>query len=247
VITTMNDFIPARARVGLGCVALGAVLLAAVQAPAISGTTQVAWPGRPVRAEADWPAGVLELVNDPLRAAGWNPWFSEWPNDVNHYEFKVRGTDDVNHLLERLAAIRGARAQVRLNPGQEARALAFTTVLNEGSGTAVVFRIGSQQRINEWYERLPEAEPGVRKFGVHRYTNAPTATPPTLTLYVGHETIDLAQLKIPAAVDVVADRTPSQRARQPDENLFQAIDDLAARHKAASTRAADPQPGPNSK
>jgi hypothetical protein len=31
--------------------------------------------------------GSFDLVNDPLRTQGWNPWFSEWPNDMNFYAF----------------------------------------------------------------------------------------------------------------------------------------------------------------
>jgi len=43
--------------------------------------------------------------------------------------------------------------------------LAFSTVLEEGNGAAVVFSIGSQKRIDQWYQHLREVEPGVRQFG----------------------------------------------------------------------------------
>ncbi len=146
--------------------AFGALVLVATNTLAMSGTSQVAWRGKPVPAQPDWPAGVLELVNDPLRTEGWNPWFSEWPNDVNYYAFKVSGTNDVNRLIAKLAAIKGAKPQILLNPGKEARVLAFTTVLDEGNGAAVVFSIGSQERVNQWYRAVEGrggGGPGIRR------------------------------------------------------------------------------------
>lgn len=117
-------------------VAFGALALIATNTFAMSGTSQVAWRDKPVPVQPDWPAGVLDLVNDPLRTEGWNPWFSEWPNDVNYYAFKVSGTNDVNRLTAKLAAIKGAKPQILLNPGKEARVLAFTTVLEHQTKSA---------------------------------------------------------------------------------------------------------------
>jgi hypothetical protein len=196
------------------------LLLAAVaSSSAMSGTTQVAWPGKPVTAEADWPAGTVALLNDPLRAAGWNPWFSEWPNDVNHYEFKPRTTNDVNRLVAGLAAIKSDRLCLILSPEQEPRGLGFTTRLPASNGVAAVFALGSQQRIDQWYPHLLESSPGVRKFGVHTFSEAPKATPPTLTLYVGSPAIDLTALSVPANVQVTGvkpaadDPDPARRSR----------------------------------
>jgi hypothetical protein len=229
-------------RIRLWLVAAGLVVLPATSATAMSGTSQVAWRGKPVAAQPDWPAGVLELVNDPLRTEGWNPWFSEWPNDVNYYTFKVGGTNDVNRLIAKLAAIKGVRARVALRPEREARALAFTTVLPEENGTAVVFSIGSQQRINEWYERLQEVEPGIRAFGVARYHEPPQAHPPTLTLHTGHSAIDLKNLKIPPSVEVTAVVSAADRAEGKNAAVIKAIDDFVAGHRAKPAGPAQPQP-----
>src|SRR5512136_1443436 len=110
-------------------VTLGLLVLTSRSAPAMSSTDQVAWRGKPVAAQPDWPEGVLDLVNDPLRTDGWKPWFSEWPNDVDFYAFQVSGTNDVNRLIAKLAAIRSTEARVLLYPDKEPRALGFTTVL----------------------------------------------------------------------------------------------------------------------
>ena len=56
--------------------ALCANLLLPQPASAMSGTSQVAWPGKPVMTVSNWPEGTMMLVNDPLRLSGWNPWFS---------------------------------------------------------------------------------------------------------------------------------------------------------------------------
>ena len=221
--------------------ALGLLVLAAANAPAVSGTDRVAWRGKPVRAQPDWPEGVLELVNDPLRAEGWKPWFSEWPNDVNFYTFEVTGTNDVNRLIANLAAIKCAKPRVRLYPGKEARGLGFTTVLDEGNGAAAVFSIGSQKRIDEWYQHLKEVEPGVRAFGVARYHETPKAQPPTLMLYAGNPAIDLKHLQIPPAVEVRAAISAAERAKGENAAVIKAIDDFVAGHRAGSDAPAEKQ------
>lgn len=219
-------------------IVLVAQLSSLQQASGISSTSQVAWSGKPVVAVASWPDGVLALVNDSRRMEGWNPWFSEWPNDVNWYEFKIHSTDDVNQLIGKLAAIKATNVLVRLNPGKQAAALAFSTVLPEKKRIAAMFSVGEQQRINEWYQRLPESEPGVRKFGVARYKEVPVASPPTLTLYAGHEAIDLEKLVVPASVQVVSDVRPNEKS---PENITKAIEAFVAKHKARAS-AATPKP-----
>jgi hypothetical protein len=220
------------------------LVLTAANALAMSGTSQVAWPGKPVAARADWPEGVLDLVNDPLRTEGWNPWFSECPNDVDFYSYAVEGTTNVNHLIAKLAAIKGAKARVLLYPDKEPRVLALTTVLGEDNGAAVVFSIGGQQRMNEWYQHLHEEKPGVRVFGVHRYQEPPEAQPPTLALHVGNGAIDLKGLKIPASVKVQAVVSDAERAEPKTAGLVKAINDFVAKHAA---KPAPQQPEPTSK
>jgi hypothetical protein len=190
---------------------------------------------------------VLDLVNDPLRTEGWNPWFSEWPNDVNYYVFRVGGTNDVNRLMAKLAAIKGAKARVLLYPDKEARVLAFTTVLDEGNGSAVVFSFGSQERINQWYEHLKEGEAGVRVFGVHRFHAPPEAQPPTLAVHVGNEAIDLQSLKIPPSVQVQAVISDTDRADGNKAAVIKAMNDFVARHQTKSATPAPKQPAPTSK
>ena len=188
-----------------GVTFLCALCFHAPTARAMSGTSQVAWSGKPVVGVAGWPEGALALINDPLRTDGWNPWFSECSNDVNFYEYKIHDAGDVNHLLKSLAGIKTTNATLRLNPGKQATALGFSTVLPKTNQTAAVFSVGNQSLLHEWYQRLPEIKPGVRRFGVTEFTNAPDSLPPTLTLYVGHQAVDLQKLQIPDTVMVVAD------------------------------------------
>jgi hypothetical protein len=234
-------------RRGSRLAALAVVVLAATSALPMSSTTQVAWRDKPVPAQPDWPEGVLDLVNDPLRTEGWNPWFSECPNDVNFYAFQVSVTNEVNRLIAKLAAIKSQKAQVFLYPDEEARALAFTTVLDEGNGAAVVFSIGSQERMNQWYQHLREEEPGVRIFGVHRYHEPPTAQPPTLTLHVGNKAVDLKSLKIPTSVEVTAVVSASDRAAGKNASLIKAIDDFVAQHRAKPSKPAEEKSKPITK
>jgi hypothetical protein len=205
-----------------------ACLLGAITAFGMSGTDQVAWPGKPVSAETNWPPGTVELLNDPLRAAGWNPWFSEWPNDVNHYEFKPRTTKEVNHLVALLAAIKADRVCLILSPEQEPRGLGFTTRLQPSNGVAAVFAIGRQKRIDEWYQHLDETSPGVRKFGVHTFTEPPKAMPPTLTVYVGNPIIDLQALQVPAIVQVTSTKLSADDTDPARQSRSKAIEEFIA-------------------
>ena len=216
-----------------------ALWLVPLCALARSSTTKVAREGQPVSADSDWPEGVLELVNDPLRTDGWNPWFSEWPSDVNHYGMKVRNVDDINHLIAKLAAIKVTNAQVCLRPEKEVGALGFTTQIEKGNGLAATFSIGNQKRINQWYERLPKPESGPREFGVHRLTKPPEAVPPTLTLYVGHAAVDLKRLSVPTKVNVISEIPEVYRQKQPDDPAIKTIDGFIATHLQQRTLVRD--------
>ena len=70
------------------------------KADAIGGTSQIAHKGQPVRADPRWPAKLEEFLNQPTRGDGWNSWFSEWPNDVRHYEFEVSDAAQLDTLVE---------------------------------------------------------------------------------------------------------------------------------------------------
>jgi hypothetical protein len=221
--------------------AIGLLQAAGLSALGMSGTDQVAWPGKPVAAETDWPVGTADLANDPVRAAGWNPWFSEWPNDVNHYEFKPQSSQDVNRLLTRLAAIQAPQVCLILSPEPEPRGLGFTTVLGRSNGVAAVFALGSQRRIDEWYQRLAESVTGERQFGVHKLTAPPKALPPTLTLYVGQPVVDLQTLAVPARIEVTTNRS-AQRADAPTEARIEAIAAFLARRLPAPGATKTPPP-----
>jgi hypothetical protein len=163
---------------------------------AMGGTSVVATKGKATYVSPTWPAGVGELVNDPLRTSGWNSWFSEWPNDVNQYAFEIKSTDDLNRLIARLAAIKTDLQQIRLSHLKEPTGLGWVTRLPEGNRIPVIFSIGDQARIDEWYRH-------VRKpFGVMEFTAAPIAVPPTLTIFAQNESVKLRELKIPEGIDV---------------------------------------------
>ncbi|QDU54371.1 hypothetical protein [Aeoliella mucimassa] len=163
---------------------------------AMGGTSMVATEGQPAFILPGLPEGTAAVLNDPARTFGWNSWFSEWPNDVNQYAFKIESTDDVNRLLELLAAIQCDVRQVKLSHLKEPSGLGWVTKLDEGNDTPVVFSVGNQKRIDQWYAQ-------VRKpFGVMEFTAAPVAVPPTLTLFVQNEKIKLDELKIPDGLAV---------------------------------------------
>lgn len=182
---------------------LASVFSVTDQLLAAGGTSVVATKGRATYVSTTWPEGVGELANDPLRTSGWNSWFTEWPNDVNQYAFEIKSTDDLNRVIARLVAIKTDLRQIRLSHLTEPNGLGWVTRLPEGNGIPVIFSIGDQARIDEWYKH-------VRKpFGVMEFTAAPVAVPPTLTIFVQNESVKLKELKIPEGIDVSMGYVPT--------------------------------------
>lgn len=216
---------------------LCALLLVQPRVFAGSFTLQVAREKKPCAARDDWPEGVAELVNDPVRANGWKPCFTELPNDIDHYEMKVRGIDDVQRIIRKLATTKAEVVQIRLDPQKEPGRLAWSTVLPRGNEIGAVFSIGSQTTINQWFQRLPEVEPGVRKFGGHRYRKPLAARPPRLTLYVGNRAVDLGKLDVPLNVKVGAAFPDSYGQKHKDDPTVKAIGEFIAEHKAKQKAA----------
>lgn len=149
-----------------------------------------------------WPVGTLNLINDDMRIAGWHGFFSEMPNDVYRYGFQCHNAKDVNHLIALLAQIEAEKLTVLLSP----RPYGTMNMICPEPRYAVSFAIGSQKIMNEWFERLPVEEGLQRRrvFGLRRYTEVPTATPPTLTVYLGNDRINMKDLRIPAKMRVAS-------------------------------------------
>lgn len=178
---------------------------------AAAGTASVASQGRDVTPRSEWAEGIVELLNDPARTEGWNPWFTEWPNDVCHYAFEVQTMEDVNRLVDKLSKIETEVRHVHLSFLPEPDSLGWVTRLPKGNGTAVVYSHGDQARIDRWYQH-------VRKpFGKIEFTAAPVAAPPTLTIFAQHDKIDLDQLKIPDGIEVSAGYLPGPFLRWNDK------------------------------
>jgi hypothetical protein len=225
----MSSHRTSRATICLGLIAVGALLLVPARTSVAAGTVQVAWPGKPVAAVTNWSAGVLELVNDPLRTTGWNPGPSRSPQTVSYYELKVRNTDEVNRLIQKLAAIKAPKVQVRLNPGKEATYLTPATVfmLPAGNGTSVVFSVDNQEGLDAWY-----------------YLGTYTPWPPTLTIYVGHDAIELKKLNVPPTVEVLADVVWASGNATPSSAVLKGIEEFIFQHnKAKASRPTKPQSG----
>ena len=170
---------------------------------AAGGTLLVATKGEPAYVSLGWHEGVGELVNDSSRTSGWNAWFSEWPNDVNHYAFEIDSTDALNRLIAKFAMIKTDALQIRLSHLKEPRNLGWVTQLPEGNGISVIFSIGYQHRINEWFQGME------KPFGKLEFTATPEAVPPTLTIFVQDPSVSVDQLAIPEGIDVSRGYVPT--------------------------------------
>ena len=169
----------------------------------MAGTSVVAKKGQAVKPHKGCPKGLGELVNDDVRTTGWNSFFSEWPNDVTQYAMQPKSMDDVNRLVEKLAAIESDEKLIYLCCETEPTVLGWTNSLEKGNGISAIFSIGDQKRMDEWYAR-------VRKpFGLIEFVACPAAVPPTLTLFVANPLIDLEKLRIPEGVTVEMGNVPT--------------------------------------
>ena len=212
-----------------------AYLVAPSVAWAIAGFSPVAAEGQPVGEDKPWPARLVDVVNDPARSVGWNFWFSECSNDVNHYAFVAKSTDDLNRILKKLAAVDAKGKMVVLTLGKEFPVGNFS-FLKKGNNAAAVLAFGNQAVINQWYVHLKESdgEPGVKKFGLHSYTEPPKALSPTLTIYVENPAVNVEKLMIPAELTVVAAVTKEEREARKDEAPLKAIDAFVLRRERAA-------------
>ena len=161
---------------------------------AIGGTDRIAEPGKRFDEQQarwyDWPVGTLAMINDEARRYGWHHWFSELPNDGNWFDYEVEDTAEINRLIERMAAIASKRHVVVISAGEPPT--------HEKVRVAAEFSIGSQRRLDEWYDQLPAD----KQFGAQKIDKRPSAAPPHLTIYVEHEAVDLDRLEVPKEVDV---------------------------------------------
>lgn len=211
---------------------LALVVASSSQALAAGGTAIVATKGESAYVQETWPKGVAEIVNDPVRTTGWNDWFSEWPNDVNQYALEAQSVEDVNRLIAKLAAVKSDLKVIRLCAMKEPGGFGWLTSLPEGNQIPVMFSIGDQTRLDQWYAH-------VRKpFGVMEFEACPIAVPPTLTLFVQNPIIDLQRLVIPKEIRVREGYIPSGFHKS---NTKQ---EREARERSAAVPAVKGEPAP---
>jgi hypothetical protein len=214
-------------------IVLSAALLTQSIAFGIAGSSKIASPGGKAHVSSAYPEGAGDVINHPSRGEGWNDWFSEWPNDVNHYLFPLKTTDELNAVIEQFAKIQSDHLEIHLAPLAEPRGLGWTTSLKEGNNAAAVFSLGDQAILDDWYKRLDG-----KKFGVMEFTAKPTAAPPTLTIFIDNKAVQLTALKIPPQIKVTSGYMPTI-SRMP--TTLDAIKQDAAKAPPAKREPVDPK------
>ena len=181
--------------------------------------------------DGEWPAGALTLVNDPARTGYTQAVWSDGPNHWTSYLMKVENPEDVQRLVNLLADIRVTRTVIRLSAVEVEDS-------DQWDVTAADVSIGSNRLLREWYERLPEVEPGVKKFGVNRYTEQPGDLPVYLTLLVRHKAVKLRKLDVPLRVEVEpAHDVEIAHKNSQTTTTIKKIDSYVATHKAKREQA----------
>lgn len=171
---------------------------------ALATTDQVASPGQPVAEttaeKLAWPEGTLELVNNPLRTTGWEPWINGVSGPAQHYLINVKTVDDTNRLIRKLAAVKSETLCLVLQPGNEVRSVPYVQTFRVGEGAGAVFMVGSWIYLDEQRRAMSAA-------GRTTTLNSKVA-PPTLKLYCGSGAVELAKLEIPDKIAVTLGYEP---------------------------------------
>ena len=164
-----------------------------------------------------WPEGTDELANHPLRTDGYYPWFSECPNAADVYDIAIRYPRDVNHLLQKLAAIKGASRQLMLNPAKERpKGLDISR-----PGIGAEFTITSQVLYDFYLRR-----------GADQTTTTKSVPSAILTLYTGHSAVDLTKLVIAPNIEIIADTRNADVADPEIATRVKGIEEFVFAHKA---------------
>jgi len=182
----------------------------------------------------DWPEGALEIANDPLRRWGYLVWSTGAPNDRIQFVLGVREASDLQRHVDLMKNIKSLKRQIILVPGHLPLLPGYAAPPDERARHGVVFEVGSQKVINEWYERLPEVCPGLRRFGNRELNSPPEAYPPTLVISLSHpdvKDIELQGLRIPMIIDVKAEIDPAFRSERKNEDLIEQVETYVAQHQ----------------
>jgi hypothetical protein len=179
----------------------------------------------------EWPPGALALVNDPVRTGYTQRVWSDAPNHWTIYLMKVENPEDVQRLVNLLADIQDTRGVIKLSTANIGESSEWNT-------TGARVSVGSNRLLREWYERLPEVEPGVKKYGINRYTEPPGVLPVYLTLFVTHKTVKLHKLDVPLRVEVEpAHDVEIAHKNGRSTSTIEKIDSYVAAHKTKREQA----------
>lgn len=184
----------------------------------------------------EWPEGALEIANDPLRRWGYLVWSTGAPNDRLQFVLGVREDADLQHYVDLMKNVKSLKRQIILVPGHLPLLPGYAAPLDDRARHGVVFEVGSQKVINEWYERLPEVCPGLRRFGNRELQHPPEAYPPTLVISLSHPNVKLEGLRIPMIIDVKAEIDPAFRRETRNEDLIEQVETFVAQHRARQRR-----------
>src|SRR5687767_2304735 len=186
---------------------VASIALAAATA-AMPGTEQLVGEYDPIQERLGWPKGVFDLLQDPTRKVGWNFWFSGQPNDVEHYAFAVRTTQDVQRLIDAFAKIDDRRKRLAFHPGRGPRGLGDFRFNAKGREWGAVLSVSNRDAVAR--ANAPDVQAG--KPAV--YMSSPTV----LDIHLGTADINLAELRIPKDLTLaVAESSPIQGKAYPEQ------------------------------
>ncbi len=156
---------------------LALIVVSSSQALAAGGTDIVATKGQPAYVQETWPRVLpsLSMTQSHHRLERLVQRMAQRCESVCPGSQSV---EDVNRLIAKLAAVKSDLKEIRLCAMKEPVGFGWLTSVPKGNQIPVMFSIGDQTRLDEWYAH-------VRKpFGQIEFEACPVAVPPTLTLFV---------------------------------------------------------------
>jgi hypothetical protein len=171
-----------------------------------------------------FPDNALPLINDWHRFWAWHPWFSELPNAAYFFAYSAATLNDVNELLGYFGEIHAKELVIELDPSAQSGVERAKSKDKPEPGPLTLCLV-SKSALDHWFDHLDEK--GKKKFGV---TERPQPSPPTMTIHVGHELIDLEELKLPSNVTVTAQISDWQRKDPKLAKTIEKIEKFMAEH-----------------
>lgn len=189
-----------RTRYGRVMGAAAVVVVIGVSVFGAAGTDTLAWKGKKTSVSEGWPQGAGDLVNDRARTEGWKNWFSGMCDSPSNFAFEIENTEDLNRLLEKLAAMQCETKELWLDRRSDVREYRSGPDPRKGNQPAVVLQIGDQLELDHYLKNRTGREEDLWIILGDKEVDHLKVGPPRMLIHIQNPAVNLEKLHIPEGV-----------------------------------------------